>query len=118
MEFTRFQPHFLKINPLHNIPVVIDGSLNMNESRAIMAYLAEKYSKDGGAKLMGSTPEQKAVINQRLFFDATVIWPRFVETLVRLMNYLQWVILLAHLNSRCLWPSLVLRKYQRLTRIS
>ena len=55
----------------------------MNESRAIMIYLVQKYAKDGVAdQLLGATPEERAIINQRLYFDGTVIWPRFIEGLV------------------------------------
>ena len=39
-------PEFLAINPMHNIPAVVDNGFNMNESRAIAGYLVHKYGKD------------------------------------------------------------------------
>ena len=84
IETSSIKPFFpaAQLNPQHNIPFIVDGSLILNESRAITAYLIQKYGKDGGKQLLGSTPEEKAVINQRLNFDATVVWPRFLEALV------------------------------------
>jgi glutathione S-transferase len=39
-------PEYLAINPMHNIPAMVDGDFKMNESRAIAAYLVNKYGKD------------------------------------------------------------------------
>ena len=57
--------------------MIVDGSVTMNESRAIMIYITDKYAKEERDQLLGSTPEERAVVNQRLFFDATTVWPRF-----------------------------------------
>merc|ERR1711872_1070499 len=40
------KPEFLALNPMHNIPTMVDGDFVMNESRAIAAYLVNKYGKD------------------------------------------------------------------------
>ncbi len=40
-------PEFLEINPAAKLPVLIDGDLVLNESVAIVLYLAEKYSDRG-----------------------------------------------------------------------
>jgi glutathione S-transferase len=37
---------FLAINPMHNIPAVVDDDFKLNESRAIAGYLVAKYGKD------------------------------------------------------------------------
>lgn len=39
----QFQPDFLKLNPFHHIPVLIDGDLKIFESLAILDYLEAKY---------------------------------------------------------------------------
>merc|ERR1712013_175490 len=49
------KPEFLALNPMHNIPTMADGDFVMNESRAIAAYLVNKYGKDD--KLYPKDPE-------------------------------------------------------------
>jgi len=60
-------PEFLKINPHHNIPAIKDGDFCLNESRAIAAYIANKYKKDG--TIYPQDPETRGVVDQRLYFD-------------------------------------------------
>ncbi len=40
----QFKPDFLKINPFHHVPVIIDDGLRVLESMAILDYLECKYS--------------------------------------------------------------------------
>lgn len=39
----QFQPDFLKLNPFHHIPVLVDGDFSVFESLAILDYLEAKY---------------------------------------------------------------------------
>ena len=39
----QFKPDFLKINPFHHVPVIIDDGLRVLESLAILDYLESKY---------------------------------------------------------------------------
>ena len=41
----QFQPDFLKLNPFHHIPVLIDDGFSIFESLAILDYLEAKYPK-------------------------------------------------------------------------
>ena len=40
-------PAFLKLNPAAKVPVLVDGDLVLNESVAIVLYLADKHAEKG-----------------------------------------------------------------------
>lgn len=42
-----YKPEFLELNPAAKLPVLVDGDLVLNESVAIVLYLAEKYPDRG-----------------------------------------------------------------------
>ena len=68
-------PEYLKMNPQHTIPVLVDGDVVINESRAAMAYLATKYGKSH-KYLYPSDLKRRSLIEQRLFFCHTRLWPK------------------------------------------
>ncbi|XP_020817217.1 inactive glutathione S-transferase D3-like [Drosophila serrata] len=63
----QMKPEFIKINPQHTIPTLVDNGFTLWESRPIAIYLVEKYGKDDS--LYPKDPQTQAVINQRLYFD-------------------------------------------------
>ncbi|CAO1428690.1 unnamed protein product [Diamesa tonsa] len=67
------QEAFLKINPLHQVPVLVDGDFTVTESKAILAYLVN--SRKPGSSMYPSDPKLRAVIDQRMYYDATVVFP-------------------------------------------
>lgn len=72
IEGQQFSPEFLKLNPHHTIPVLVetfsDGSkLILNESRAIIRYLANLHSPE----LYPIDPKKRALVDQALDFEAT-----------------------------------------------
>ena len=61
-------PEFLALNPMGQIPVVVDGDLTLRESNAILLYLA---NKSGDKGLLGRTPDEQALIAQWLFWESS-----------------------------------------------
>ncbi|KAJ8954082.1 hypothetical protein NQ318_004387 [Aromia moschata] len=73
-------PGFLKMNPLHTVPTLQDGDFAIWDSHAINAYLTEKYGKDDA--LYPKNLQKRAVVDQRLYFDCGVLFPKFLDVLL------------------------------------
>ncbi|XP_078053378.1 glutathione S-transferase D1-like [Augochlora pura] len=73
----QMKPEFLKMNPQHTIPTIDDNGFYMGESRAIMLYLVDQYAKDDS--LYPKDPKKRAVINQRLYFDACTLYKSIAD---------------------------------------
>ncbi|XP_054725708.1 glutathione S-transferase 1-1-like [Anastrepha obliqua] len=73
----QYKPDYLKLNPQHSVPTLVDNGFVLLESRAIMIYLVEKYGKDDS--LYPKCPKKKAVINQRLYFDVGTLYKSFSD---------------------------------------
>jgi len=68
-------PEFLAMNPTHTIPVLKDGDFIVYESRAIAAYIMNKYCKD--EKTNPQDVETRARIDQRMYFDMGLLYKNF-----------------------------------------
>ncbi|XP_037728773.1 glutathione S-transferase D2 isoform X1 [Drosophila subpulchrella] len=77
MEGDQMKPEFLKLNPQHTIPTLVDNGFSIWESRAIAVYLVEKYGKDDS--LFPKDPKKQAVVNQRLYFDMGTLTDAFTK---------------------------------------
>ncbi|XP_017014974.3 glutathione S-transferase 1-like [Drosophila takahashii] len=63
---------YLKKNPQHTVPVLDDNGTFLWDSHAIAAYLVDKYGKSD--ELYPKDLVKRAIINQRMFFEASVIY--------------------------------------------
>jgi len=68
-------PEYLKINPQHNIPAIVDGDVMMNESRAIAGYLANSYAKTDC--VYPKEPKTRGRVDQLMYFDMGQLYKSF-----------------------------------------
>ncbi|KAH8357747.1 hypothetical protein KR200_002819 [Drosophila serrata] len=68
---------FLKKNPQHTVPVLEDNGTAIWDSHAIATYLVDKYAKSD--ELYPKDLIKRANVNQRLYFDASVIYASLVN---------------------------------------
>ncbi|XP_061710458.1 glutathione S-transferase 1-like [Cydia pomonella] len=71
-------PEFLKKNLLHTVPTLEDGSLVIHDSHAALMYLADVYGKQ--ESFYPKETKQRAHVNQKLFFNSTILFPRMRNT--------------------------------------
>lgn len=67
-------PEFLQINPVGTVPYLVDGNTAMNESTAILQYIAVKYG-DGKLAVAPSDPAYGAWLNWLAFGEAALTVP-------------------------------------------
>ncbi|KAH8400917.1 hypothetical protein KR009_001800, partial [Drosophila setifemur] len=68
-------PEFIKLNPQHTIPTLIDGEATIIDSHAICAYLVEKFGKDQ-QQLYPKDLVQRAQVDARLHLDSGHLFAR------------------------------------------
>ncbi len=78
-------PDYVKMNPMHNVPfLVVDGdSFSLNESSACMTYLVEQFGGESHFLYPLDRFQAKNVINQRLYFFVSHLWPKTIDYIVR-----------------------------------
>ncbi|XP_026732242.1 glutathione S-transferase 1-1-like [Trichoplusia ni] len=73
------KPEFLKMNPQHTIPTIVDDGFALWESRTIARHLVNKYGKD--STLYPTDVKLRALVDQRLDFDLGTLYTRFAQFL-------------------------------------
>ncbi|CAH1371708.1 unnamed protein product [Tenebrio molitor] len=73
----QMNPEFIKINPMHTVPTINDNGFILWDSHVIMKYLVDQYGKDDS--LHPKDAKKGAIVNHRLFFSATVLFPRLQD---------------------------------------
>ncbi|XP_055542922.1 glutathione S-transferase 1-like [Wyeomyia smithii] len=71
------RPDYERISPQYSIPTLKDKDLVLWESRAIQIYLVDQYGQDDS--LYPKDPAKRAKVNERMFFDACILYHRFSE---------------------------------------
>ncbi|XP_034256242.1 glutathione S-transferase 1-like [Thrips palmi] len=68
------KPEYLKINPHHTIPTLVDGDFILWESHAIVTYLGDKAGNDAWYP---KDIKKRATLQQRLHYNNSIIFTRF-----------------------------------------
>lgn len=81
---------FLKLNPLHQVPVFAEGGYVLTESKAIATYLASSTR----SSLYPANHKQRGLIDSKLYFDSTSAFPALRNFVVstqtkKKLNYLR-----------------------------
>ncbi|XP_053672087.1 uncharacterized protein LOC128722449 [Anopheles nili] len=76
---------FLKINPMHTIPVLQHGDLKLTDSHAILVYLCDMFAPEGHPLAIGDTQTRAKVLN-RLCFNNGFLFQRDADVMRRIFS--------------------------------
>lgn len=67
-------------HPVNKVPVLVHDELILTEPRAILSYLVGFFSN--GNSLYPIDLGKRAMVDQRLFYDAAVVYPSVINVIV------------------------------------
>jgi len=76
----QFSKEYLEKNPQGEVPLLDDNGFLLNESVAILQYLAEKYKVD--ETFYPTDPQKRAIVNQRLAFHLSSYYKAIVDYII------------------------------------
>ena len=79
-------PEYLKLNPHHTVPTLVDGDFVTSESRPAAAYLITKHGGEKRKQLYPEDPETRCLIDQRMYFDMGTLYKAFGDCVVGSKN--------------------------------
>lgn len=85
-----WQDWYLKLNPQHTVPTLVDDDVAIWDSHAICAYLIDKYAPDSA--LYPNDLVTRAKINQRLYFDSGVLFAALKLAQFPVFTKGQWIV--------------------------
>lgn len=77
----QFSPEFEELNPLHFVPVLVDGDVVVSDSYAILLYLEEKYPQR--TLLPAADPQQRALNLQAASIISSSMQPLHMLSLLK-----------------------------------
>ncbi|XP_060520839.1 uncharacterized protein LOC132698663 [Cylas formicarius] len=80
----QMKPDFLEKNPLHTVPTLEHGDVVIADSHAINAYLVGKFGENDS--LYPKDLHKRALVDQRLYWEAGVLFPRLGAVTVPLLE--------------------------------
>lgn len=83
----QFKPEYLAKNPIHTVPLIEDGDFILADSHAIMTYLVSKYGADKRSQLYPSDFKTRAIIDQRMYFEASIVFTTFRAVMESILKH-------------------------------
>lgn len=78
-----YKEEYIKKNPVHTIPMLDDDGFVVIDSHAIMTYLVSKFKP--GSNLYPEDLKSRSQVDQKLYFDTGVLFPRLRNFIYRLV---------------------------------